>query len=87
MSSALEVLELLREGKHQELWQRYCGFIDLNIEQFMTIQNQLLLEQIGKLNKSELGRKLMHGAQPETVDEFRQQVPITTYPDYAPYLQ
>jgi len=79
-------LELLREGQTSDLWQKCCGFIDLDVEQFMAIQNQLLLEQIELLKKCELGQKLMRGFQPSTVDEFRQQVPITTYPDYAPYL-
>ena len=38
--------ELLKEGRYEELWRRCCGFIDLDIEQFMTIQRQLLMEQI-----------------------------------------
>jgi len=79
-------LELLREGQTSDLWQKCCGFIDLDIEQFMAIQQQLLLEQIELLKKCELGQKLMRGFQPSTVEEFRRQVPITTYPDYAPYL-
>ena len=28
----------------------------------------------------------MHGAMPETVEEFREQVPLTTYTDYLPEL-
>ncbi len=79
-------LELLRENRTEELWQKYCGFIDLNTEQFMDIQNQLLLEQIELLKKCELGNKVMRGAKPNSVEEFRRQVPITTYADYAPYL-
>jgi hypothetical protein len=63
-----------------------CGFLDLSIEQFMDIQKQLLLEQIHLLNGCKLGRKLMHGALPETVEEFRKQVPLTTYIDYCPEL-
>lgn len=78
--------EFLKQGKTKELWQRCCGYIDLNMEQFMTIQHQLLLEQIELLKKCELGNRLMGGAQPRSVEEFRQQVPITTYSDYAPYL-
>lgn len=78
--------ELLKQGKTKELWERCCGFIDLNMEQFMTIQHQLLLEQLELLNNCELGKAVMRGAQPSSVEEFRQQVPITTYSDYAPYL-
>jgi len=79
-------LELLREGRTTELWEKCCGFIDLNIEQFMTIQHQLLLEQIELLERCELGNKLMQGARPRSVEEFRQQVPLTTYANYVPYL-
>ena len=79
-------LELLREGRHEELWQKCCGFIDLSMDQFMTIQKRLLLEQIELLNRCELGKKVMRGARPRTVEEFRALVPITTYADYDPYL-
>ena len=79
-------LELIRENKTEELWQKCCGFIDLNIEQFMSIQYQLLLEQIELLNKCELGERVMRGARPHSVEEFRRQVPLTTYSDYAPFL-
>jgi len=78
--------ELLREGKTQDLWQRCCGFVDLKMEQFMSIQRELLLEQIELLNRCELGNKVMRGAKPHSVEEFREQVPITTYVNYAPYL-
>ena len=47
-----------------------CGFIDLTLEQVMAVQKRLLLEQIELLNKCELGRRLMRGATPTTVEEF-----------------
>jgi hypothetical protein len=52
----------------------------------MSIQRRLLLEQIELLNNCELGNKVMRGAKPRSVEEFRELVPITTYADYAPYL-
>ena len=73
-----KAVELLRQGRDKELWQMCCGFLDLNIEQFMVIQKRLMLEQIQLLNRSPLGKKLMRGARPETVEEFREQVPLTT---------
>jgi len=79
-------LELLKEGRTKDLWEKCCGFIDLDIEQFMTIQNQLLLEQIELLKKCELGKKLLGKTNPSSVEEFRHYVPITTYNDYVPYL-
>ncbi len=79
-------IDLLRQGRKQELWQMCCGFIDLSLEQFMNIQKRLLLEQIELLKSCELGRKVMRGAMPETIEEFREQVPLTTYGDYLPDL-
>jgi len=79
-------IDLLRQGRKEELWQMCCGFVDLSLEQFMTIQKRLLLEQIELLKNCELGRKVMHGAMPETVEEFREQVPLTSYADYCPEL-
>jgi len=52
----------------------------------MAIQKKLLLEQVELLKKCELGRKVMRGAMPTTVEEFREQVPLTTYTDYCPEL-
>lgn len=78
--------ELLKQGKYEELWQKCCGFIDLSIEDFMKIQKRLLLEQLELVKKCELGRYILNGADPQTVEEFREQVPLTTYADYAPYL-
>ncbi|MEA3442630.1 MAG: GH3 auxin-responsive promoter family protein [Chloroflexota bacterium] len=79
-------IELLQQGRKEELWQMCCGFIDLSLEQFMAIQRRLLSEQIELLKNSELGRKVMRGAMPTTVEEFRAQVPLTTYADYLPEL-
>jgi len=81
-----KVAELFAQGKNDEVWQRCCGFIDLSLSDFMRIQKRLLLEQLELLRKCELGQRVMDGAMPETVEEFRETVPLTTYADYAPYL-
>ena len=81
-----KAIELLWQGRSEELWQMCCGFLSLNPEQFMAIQKRLLLEQIELLNRCTLGNKLMRGAKPQTVEEFREQVPLTTYADYCPEL-
>ena len=75
--------ETLTEG---ELWQRYCGFLDLSIEKWMDIQNQLLMEEIDLIADSTLGRKVMGRRKPKNPDEFRKIVPLTSYDDYEPYL-
>ena len=81
-----KAVELLQQGRTEEIWQMCCGFLNLSLEQFMDIQKRLLLEQIGLLNRCTLGRKIMRGARPETVEEFREEVPLTTYADYCPEL-
>ncbi len=31
----------------RKVWSKYCGFLDLNQEEFTEIQQDLLMEQIG----------------------------------------
>jgi hypothetical protein len=81
-----KAIELLREGRDDELWQMCCGFLSLSISDFMEIQKRLLLEQLELLNNCKLGEKIMRGARPKTVEEFRRMVPLTTYKDYCPEL-
>ena len=70
----------------EELWKRYCGFLDLTIEEFMQIQRSLLAEQLSLVADSTLGRKILGARPPRTIEEFRETVPFTTYGDYEPYL-
>ena len=79
-------IQLLKKHKYGELWQQCCGYIDFSLKEIMDIQKQLLLKQLPLLNNSELGKAIMRGATPRTVEEFRSQVPLTTYADYSKYL-
>lgn len=79
-------LQLLREGRREEIWQKYCGFIDLSLAEFMQIQQRLLLEQIDLLSKCSLGRQLLGETVPTSVQAFQETVPLTSYKDYVPYL-
>jgi len=83
MLSEDKYFQTLTEG---ELWQRYCGFLDLSIDEFMEIQNELLMGQIEQVADSTLGKKIMGNQKPKSIEEFRQMVPLTTYDDYEPYL-
>jgi hypothetical protein len=78
--------QLYVSGHYSELWQRHCSFIDLKLSEFMEIQNRLLLEQLELLGKCEIGKIIMKGHRPRTVEEFRKVVPLTTYSDYQPYF-
>lgn len=78
--------EMLKRGQAKEIWDKYCGFLNLSIEEYMKIQRRLMEEQIGLFTGSELGRKILKGKVPVTIDEFRNMVPLTTYDDYADIL-
>jgi hypothetical protein len=78
--------ELLRQGRRDEVWTKYCGFLDLKVEEFIDIQERLLLGQLHLLGKSGLGQKLLGERVPSSVEEFRQAVPLTTYRDYLEFL-
>ncbi len=82
-----KAVELLRQGRNEELWQMCCGYLNFSLEQFMSVQERLLLEQLDLLRRSPLGNKIMRGSRPETVEEFREQVPLTTYNEYCPELE
>jgi len=77
--------ELFRTGNRERIWQKYCGFLDLSLDEFMEIQEQLLMDQIDLVHDSPLAKKFM-AKKPKDMSEFRQLVPLTTYDDYAPYL-
>jgi hypothetical protein len=78
--------EMLRDEDYDRIWKAYLGFLDLSIEEFMEIQNRLLLEQIELLNNCKLGKKFIGKHTIKTVDEFRKYVPLTSYEDYAETL-
>lgn len=78
---------LIRQGRQKEIWTKYLGFLDLSINEFMDIQERLLLEQIELLGKSMMGRMLMGKVIPSSIEEFREIVPLTTYKVYHEYLE
>lgn len=76
----------LKELTHEQIWEKYCGFLDISLDQYMQIQLRLLQEQLMLYSSCELGRRIMGGRVPESVTEFRRTVPLTTYDDYADLL-
>lgn len=78
--------EKLRERDRKEIWDEYCGFLDLSMEEYMHIQKRLLMEQMSLWCNSKLGQDILDGKMPRDIDEFRQMVPLTTYEDYADVL-
>jgi len=78
--------EKLRKQTPEQLWQEYCGFLDLSMDAYMRIQQHLLMEQVQLLSASRLGRGLLGNNIPGSIEEFRATVPLTTYEDYADTL-
>jgi hypothetical protein len=73
-------------SEYDRVWKKYCGFLDLSLEQFMSIQESLLLQQLDKIAHCPLGKKLIGGRTPASVEEFRHLVPLTNYEDYLAEL-
>ena len=74
------------KSEYDRVWIKYCGFLDIDIEQFMSIQESLLLQQLSQITNCSLGRRLLGKRTPVSVEEFRHIVPTTTYKDYIPEL-
>jgi hypothetical protein len=81
------VKELMKQGKKAEIWTKLCGHLDLNIDEYMEIQERLLFEQIDYLKYSEIGKALLGEKIPTTIEEFCNLVPLTTYKDYDPFFK
>ncbi|MEF9955027.1 MAG: GH3 auxin-responsive promoter family protein [Clostridium sp.] len=78
--------EKLKKQQYTQIWSEYCGFLDLDIKEYMQIQRRLMLEQIQLWSNCELGQQILGGKTPVTIEEFRQAVPLTNYEDYADIL-
>jgi hypothetical protein len=74
------------KSEYDRVWLKYCGFLDLDLSQFMSIQESLLLQQLEKATCCPLGKRLTGGRAPASVEEYRHTVPLTTYEDYLPEL-
>jgi phenylacetate-coenzyme A ligase PaaK-like adenylate-forming protein len=80
--------ELLQQGKRDEVWTKYCGFLDLDLAQFMEIQRRLMMEQLSFLMESqcEIANKFIKNTNIKDIKDFREAVPVTTYEDYDEFL-
>ena len=76
----------LRKFSKQQLWDEYCGYLELSITEYMYIQRRLMEEQISLWSKSVLGQSILGDKKPKNLDEFRREVPLTSYEDYADIL-
>jgi hypothetical protein len=74
-------------SEYDRVWAKYCGFLDLGLQSFMSVQESLLLQQLEKASRSPLGKKLIGERIPASVEEYRGQVRLTEYRDYLPELE
>ncbi len=70
----------------EEIWKEYCGFLDMTIDEYMTVQSRLLMEQIDLMSRCPLGERFFGNNPPKSVEEFRKNVPLTSFQDYADIL-
>jgi len=78
--------EKLKKTARGPLWEEYCGFLHMGLANYMYIQRRLMEEQMRLWSASPLGKQLLGGKTPATIDELREQLPLTTYADYADTL-
>lgn len=78
--------KMLKEKRYDDIWQEYCGFLDLSMQEYMDIQYRLMLEQLDMYAECELGKRIMGNHKPVSVDQFRRSIPLSTYEDYAELL-
>ena len=76
----------LKTVSHDQLWQEYCGFLDMSLSDYMYTQRRLMEEQLRLWCACPLGKQLLNGRAPRTIEEFREIMPLTTYADYADVL-
>lgn len=82
----MNLKDKLKNQQYDDIWNEYCGFLDLSMSDYMHIQRRLMEEQIQLWSNSALGQSILKGIHPKTIDEFRSLVPLTTYDDYADIL-
>ncbi|MBM3138064.1 MAG: GH3 auxin-responsive promoter family protein [Chloroflexi bacterium] len=78
--------DLIKQGEKDKIWSKYCGHLELSMDEFMQIQKRLLFEQFEIWKDSEIGKHFLGKKMPKSVEEFRKNVPLTTYEDYVDFL-
>ncbi len=76
----------LSHRDQKSLWTEYCGFLEFSMQKFMAVQERLLMEQLTLLAGTGLGKRFFGEKTPNSIDEFRAAVPLTTYADYSGIL-
>lgn len=51
--------EKLKKQQYKEIWQQYCGFLDLSMNGYMKIQRRLMEEQVKLWSNCGLGQSIL----------------------------
>ena len=81
-----KAVELLRQGRSEELWQMCCGFLSLNLGRIHGYTETAVAGAIRVIEQVSPGQEDYARGRAEDLEEFRRQVPLTTYKDYCPEL-
>ena len=60
--------EKLKKQQYKEIWQQYCGFLDLSMDGYMKIQRRLMEEQVKLWSNCGLGQSILKGKHPKNLD-------------------
>mgnify|MGYP000504995373 CR=1 FL=1 len=60
----------LKRCSREQLWQEYCGFLDMSLAEYMYTQRRLMEEQLALWCASGLGRQLLRGSHPRNLEEL-----------------
>ncbi len=74
------------KSESDPFWTEHCGFLDLSLEEFTSVQEKMLLDQLQKIGNTSLEQRIIGDRVPTSVDDFRNTIPLTSYPDYLPEL-
>lgn len=61
---SMNLKEKLKKQQYNEIWQQYCGFLDLSMDGYMKIQQRLMEEQIQLWSNCGLGQSILKGKYP-----------------------
>ena len=66
---------LLREAP-EKVWEDYCGFLELSVDEYMALQDRLLTEQLRLWSGCPLGQHFLRGKASADYEELRQTLPL-----------
>ncbi len=82
----MKLYEILKNKSNKEIWDNYCHFLDIDLDEYMNIQFSLLANQLKEWDSSKLSFEVLGDHESLNVNNYRDIVPLTDYNDYADIL-